>query len=230
MHTANKLRLPGIAGIIFALMLVVAFGLDFALIATTGGEPTFNLANIGPDLLRAQKSAIWPVETWIYALMIVPFSVFALGVYLVLRAESDKGFPALGVVTTLVFWIFSTLHNAAILTVLQVLIPSYAAGSPAAPSIEVMARGLLGFGNTLFTPGGGVGTLLLVIGMAVTGRATLAGGQLPRWTGYVAMACAGFSLLGYLQYLSRGLLVLGLIGFVLYILWVIGVAIRLLRA
>jgi len=230
MKTTNKLRLPGIAGIVLALMMVVAFGLDFAIIATTGGDPAFNLANIGPDLLRAQSSVIWPVETWVYALMIVPFSVFALGVYWVLRTENDKGLPAIGVVTTLIFWMFSTLHNAAILTVLQVFVPSYAAGHPAATSIEVSARGLLNFGNTLFTPGGGVGTLLLVIGMAVIGRATLTGGQLPRGTGNLAIACAAFSLLGYLQYVSSALFFLGLIGWVFYIIWITWVAIRLLRA
>ena len=91
MNTTDKLRLPGLAGLTLLAMLVISFIMDFAIISTTGGKPNIDVVNVGPDLLRAQGSLIWPVETWLYLLMIVPFAVFAFGVYWALRSESDEG-------------------------------------------------------------------------------------------------------------------------------------------
>jgi len=213
---------------VLALMLILAFALDFAIISTTGGDPNFRLDRIESDLVRAQGSSVWIVEAWLYALLIVPFSVFALGVYRVLRPH-DADLALVGLAATMLFWIFSTAHNAAIVTVLQVLVPRYAPGTPQSAGIEAAARVILGFGNTLFSPGGGVGTLLFVVGMAAIGQATFRSLGLARWTGYLAFAAAVFSALGYLQYLAEPLFFLGIIGFALYIIWVAGVALRLTR-
>lgn len=230
MRTGDELRRAGIAGVVLALVLVAAFALDFVIIGTTGGDPAFNLQHIGPDLVRASGSTVWRVEAWLYVLAIVPFAVFIVGLTRALRSDRDEGLPGVAQVTTLLSFIFSTVHNAAIVSVLQFLVPPYTPGSPEGAAIETTATALLGFGNTTFWPGGGVGGLLLVIGMWAIGKATLAGGQFPRWTAYTAYGAALLSLLGYLQYLVRGLLLLALLGWVLLIVWIVAVSTRLLRA
>lgn len=229
MNTIDRSRLPALAGLMLALMLIIAFVLDFVIIGTTSGEPVLSLENIGADLLRAQASRIWPVEAWLYVLMIVPFTVFVVGLYRALSAQGEAGLPLIGVTALMVFWVFSTVHNAAIVTVLQTLAPRYVAAAASGPGLEAAARALLGFGNTFFIPGGGVGTLLQVIGMASLGQATVQTARLPRWTGRVALACALLSLLGYLQYLVKPLLVIGLVGHLLYMLWQAAVSFQLLR-
>jgi len=221
-------RLAGLAGVVLAVVLTLAFALDFVIIGTTGGPPVFRLDRIGSDLVRAKGSAVWIIEAWFYALLIVPFSVFAVGVYRLLR-QREAQLALAGLIGTTLFWIFSTAHNAAIITVLQELVPRYDSGSPTGAGLEAAAQALLGFGNTLFYPGGGVGTLLFVVGIAATGWATLRSGGFPRWTGYVAYGSAVFSALGYLQYLADPLLALGLIGHVFYIVWIAATALYLVR-
>jgi hypothetical protein len=229
MDKSDGQLLPALAGLTLAAMLIIAFALDFAIIGMTGGQPGFDLQNIGDDLLRAQGSGIWRVEAWLYLLMVVPFVVFAFGVYHDIHAQSDAGLPALGLSALTLFWIFSTIHNAAIVTVLQVLVPGYRSGAADGPGLEAAARALLGLGDTIFVPGGGVGSLFLVIGIASLGQSTLRSRRLPRWTGFVALACALLSLLGYLQYLARPFFFVGLLGFVLYIIWQTAVSLSLLR-
>ncbi len=229
MKSAKDFRLYGYAGIVLALMMIVAFALDFAIMGTTDGPPGFDLQDIGPDLVRAGDSLIWRIESLLYVLQIVPFAVFALGVYWALESERDGGLPALGLVATGVAWLFSTLHNVAIVTTVFWLIPDYVPGTQEGQLIEVTARGLMAAGNTLFTPGGGVATLLLVIGLAAIGVVTLRMDRLPRWTGYAAIVAAILSLLAYLQYLSEGFFVLALVGWVVYIVWTMAVSLRLTR-
>ena len=71
-------RIAGAAGLVLAAMLVVAFVLDFVITGTTGGPPTIALSSLTADLTRARDSVIWPIETWLYSLQIVPFAIFIL--------------------------------------------------------------------------------------------------------------------------------------------------------
>lgn len=231
MSKSSELRYGGISGIILAIMLIAAFALDFAIIATTQGPPILRPENISADLLRAQGSFLWLVEAWLYTLMVVPVPLFIAMVYRALREKNDGGLAAVGLFASTLFWIFHTLHNVSFLTILQVLVPRYTGGSAEAAAIEVVAVALLGFANVAFGFGASVGALFLVGYLGVLGMVTLQRGGLPRWTGYVALAAALLSLLAYLQFLSEAIgLVLGLLSWVLHILWVIGASVRLLRS
>ena len=110
MRNTNIIRIGGICGMVLSMMLVAAFVLDMVLVQTTGGQPLLNPDNIGPELLRAKGSAIWPLEGWVYTLMIVPALAFILAAYRVLR-EDDSGLADIGLIASALFWIFHTLHN-----------------------------------------------------------------------------------------------------------------------
>jgi hypothetical protein len=168
------------------------------------------------------------VEGWLYTLMIVPGFVFALAVYWLLR-DDDNGLAGIGLIASVLFWMFHTLHNVVMLTVIQVLVPRYTAGTPEGSSIESLATALLGLANMMFGFGGSVGGLFLVIFPTAFGLATLKNRVLPRWTGYVALAGGLAVLLSYLQFISGAFLFVGLLGWVLTIVWVAGTTIALLR-
>jgi len=221
-------RISGVSGVVLAIMMIIAFALDMAIIQTTAGPPLLNADNIGSELLRAKGSTIWLVEGGLYSLMIVPAFVFMLAVYWALR-DDDNGLAGIGLFASALFWIFHTLHNVAMLTVIQVLVPRYTAGTSEATTVEVLATTLLGFANILFGFGGSVGGLFLVAFLAAFGLVTLKSSILPQWTGYVALAGGLTVLLSYLQFISGAFLFVGLLGWVLTIVWVVGTTLTLLR-
>ena len=214
-------RIAGAAGVVLTGLLVVAFALDLTIIGTTGGPPVIALGALGPDLQRAAGSAVWPLETWLYTLQIVPFGVFILGVRSAYRGTAAEWIAGAATVSGLLFMILHTLHNLAILAVVQVLAPAYVAGAPDAPAIEATARGLLGLANAAFLPGGGVGGALLVLvtaGFAIAdGRAR---GLASPWSGRFAWAAAGLSAIAYAQSVVPAMLAVALVGFLGFIGWV----------
>lgn len=228
-YRPNKLQLPGMAGLLFVLLNTVALLLDFVVSSTTGGDTFFNLANIGPDLLGIQGSTAWSVGAILRVVQIVPLVLFVPGLYWVFRGENDRGFAAHGALGVFLYWLFATFQNAATVAVVELLAPAYTAGSQAAQSIEVAATALLGFGAVFFHPGGGLATLFLVVGIALLGYLTMRTNRLPRWTGYVALGSALFSLLGYLQYLMPAFFVAGVLGLGLFVIWTIGVSFSFIR-
>jgi len=133
-------------------------------------------------------------------------------------------------VGALLFWIFHTIHNLGFVTVLQSVAAGYNGEGAESQAAEAVARALLGFANSAFGFGTGVGGLFLVGYLACFGMATVKTGGLPRWTGFVAFASAALALLAYLQVVSPLLgPVLGVPSWILHIVWVIGVTVALLR-
>jgi hypothetical protein len=222
-----KSTLIGVSGTVLAIMMVLGFVLDMMIILTTSGPPLLSTDNIGTELLRAKGSSIWLLEGWIYTLMIVPGFIFVLAVYWSLLGD-DHALAGIGLFASALFWIFHTLHNVAMLTVLQVFVPAYAGGTSEGTSIEVMAVGLLGFANLLFGFGGSVGGFFLVCSLVAFGLVTLKS-RLPRWIGYVAVAGGLAVLLSYLQAISGAFVLVGLLGWILNIVWVASTTIALLR-
>jgi hypothetical protein len=209
-------------------MMVVAFALDMIIIQTTAGPPILNPDIIGSELLRANGMTIWLVEGWLYTLMIVPAFIFVLGVYWMLR-DADNGLAGIGLFASALFWTFHTLHNVVMLSVIQVLAPRYATYPSEGTSIEVVARTLLGLANLLFGFGGSVGGLFPVAFLTAFGLATLKSRRLPRWAGYVALASGFAILLSYLQFVSGAFMFLGLLGWVLSIVWVVSTTAAILN-
>jgi len=226
----SEVPLSAWSGVVLALLLVAGFAADMAIVLTTGGPPVLDPARIGGELLRAKASAIWPVEAWLYTLMIVPVPAFVVGAYTALRREVDRGLPVLGLICALLFWIFHTIHNIGFLTVLQVVASGYTGAGADGAAADAVARVLLGFANAAFGFGTSVGGLFLVGYLACFGIATLQTGGLPRWTGYAALAAAALAVLAYLQVVSQALgPIFGIPSWVLHIAWVIGVTVALLR-
>ena len=231
MSETYRLRLGGFSGVILAVMLIAGFALDFAIIFTTRGQPLLNPENISTELLRAKGSTVWLVEAWVYTLMVVPVPPFMLAIYWILRAENDRGLPAVGLFASALFWIFHTLHNLSMLTVVQDLVPRYVvAPQESRLAIEAVATALLGFANAAFNIGKGVGALFFVGSLAAFGGATLLTSRLPRWTGYLALAASFLGLLAYLQFISEVFVFVGLLGWVIHIVWVIAMTVGLLRS
>ena len=224
----NRFRFPAIAGLALFLLMVSGFVLDIAIIGTTGGDPQIRVDQLGPDLVRVKGSTIWPVEGWIYTLMILPAFVFLAGVHWAFRRVDEDGVAAIGVVVTATFWALSTAHNLAILTVVQSLAPVYVPGAPEAVAIEAVSRSLVWVADAL-SPLSGLGAVFLIVGALALGRATLTSKELPRWTGYIALSSALLLGLGTFQHLSRPLIAVSLIGFILYMVWVAGMSVTLLR-
>jgi len=226
---AVRHRLPVWGGLILSAMMIAGFVLDIGIFSSTGAEPVIRLEQLGTDLLRVQGSAVWPIEGWTYTLMILPAFVFVLGVYWFLRDGADEGLPIIGATAAVLFWVFHTMHNVAILTVVTGLAPSYVLGAPDAAEIETVSRGFIVFSEVLFLPGGGVGSLFWAVASLALGKAILETKQLPRWLGYTSIGVALLALLGLLQYAYEPFVVFGLIGWVLFIIWTAGVSVMLLR-
>lgn len=229
MHNTSvipKRTLISISGIVLTIMMVVAFALDMTIIQMSG-PPVLSADNIGPELLRAKGSTIWLLEGWLYTLMIVPGFIFVWAVYWSLR-DDDTSLAGIGLFASALFWIFHTLHNVVMLTVIQALVPNYARGTSEGTSIEVLAAGFLGLANILFGFGGSVGGLFLVGYLAAFGLVMLKS-RFPRWIGYVAVAGGLAVLLSYLQVISGAFMFVGLLGWVLSIVWVASTTVVLLR-
>ena len=223
-------RLAGVAGVVLAAMMIIAFALDFAIIATTGGPPMIYPESLSADLVRARDSAIWPIETWLYALQIIPFAVFIVGVRATLRAGREGGIADLATLAAVLFMALHTLHNLAILTVVQGLAPAYVPGAANASSIEAVSRGFLGLAYAAFLPGGGVGSALLVaalIGFAVAQRRTRA---LAGASSRLATASAALVAVAYAQYVVPPAFFLALVGWLAYMAWTAVVSVGLLRS
>lgn len=227
---AETRRLAGTAGLVLAAMMIVAFVLDLALIATTGGPPLIGLASLSTDLGRARDSAIWPVETWLYTLQVVPFAIFILGVRAALRGAKEEAMADVVTLAAVLFEALHTLHNLTILAVVNVLAPAYVPGTAEATATEVVARGLLGLSYATFLPGGGVGSALLVAalaGFAVAQRRTRA---LAPWSGRLAAAGAVLVAIAYAQYIVPPAFFIALFGYVAYMAWTVVVSLGLLRS
>jgi len=224
-------QVAGLAGLILAAMLSVAIVLDFAIIATTGGPPLIGLATLPADLERVRASAIWPLEGWLYVLQIVPFSIFVTGLWSSFRGSRDEDLARVAVVTGLLFMVFHTLHNLAIVTVVQVMAAAYSPSATNAGAIEAASRAILGLSYAAFLPGGGVGSLLLVLSAAsfavVEGRTRALAS---RWVAPLAWATAAFVAAGYLQYVVAPAFVLALIGFFAFVGWITTASLGMLRA
>ncbi len=223
-------RLAGIAGVVLAAMMIVAFVLDFVIIATTGGPPMIYLESLSADLARARDSAIWPLETWLYTLQVVPFAIFIIGVRSALRAAKEEGIADMATLAAVFFMALHTLHNLLILTVVQVLAPAYVNGTAAASSIETVARAFLGLAYAAFLPGGGIGSALLVaavLGFAIAQRRTHA---LAAPSGRLAAASAVLMTVAYAQYVVPPTFFVALVGYLAYVAWTAVVSAGLLRS
>ena len=230
MTRSRFIRIGGMAGLVLALMMIVAFALDMAIIITTGRPPLLDPQKISLDLVRAQGVPFWPLETWLYTLMIIPGSVLAIATYRVLHSEHEDSMIAFGLLATILFWIFHTMHNVLILAVFQALVPHYSGGSLGATTMEVVAAMIMTIASVTFDFGSGVGSLFLAGSLGASGLATLRTAEFPRWTGYVALAASLAMLGAYLKFMFQGIFFLGLLGWVLFIIWVIGAALAILRS
>ena len=223
-------RIAGAAGLVLAAMLVVAFVLDFVITGTTGGPPTIALSSLTADLTRARDSVIWPIETWLYSLQIVPFAIFILGVRSAFRGSQSEWLANASMVAAMLFMALHTLHNLAILTVVQVMAPTYVPGATDAPAIEAVSRGLLGLAYAAFVPGGGVGGMFFVLtcaGFAIAQRRTRA---LPPWTGPLAATSAVLTAIAFAQYIVPPVFVVALVGWLAFIAWVVIASVDLFRS
>jgi len=216
------------AGMILAFLMVLGFVLDLMIIGTTGGDPQIRGESLGPDLVRVKGSGIWPLETWVYTLMALPGSIFLMGVYWAVRREDRDGLATIGVLVSLLTWALSTVHNLAILAVVQGLAPAYVPGAPDAPALEASARGWLAVADAL-NPLSGITAVFLMVGALALGLATLRAMHLPRWTGWVSLAVVPLLGLGMLQGFSRAFIAPALIGYILYIAWNLGVSSALFK-
>jgi len=213
---------------ILVLLMVLGFVLDLMIISTTGGDPQVRGESLGADLVRVKGSGIWPLETWVYTLMALPGSIFLMGVYWAIRREDRDGLATIGVLVSLLTWVLSTVHNLAILAVVQGLAPAYVPGAPDAPALEASARGWLAVADAL-NPLSGITAVFLMVGALALGLATLRTLHLPRWTGSVSLAVVPLIGLGLLQGFSRAFIAPALIGYILYIVWNLGVSFALLK-
>lgn len=220
----------GIAGVTFAAMAIVAFVLDFVIIATTGGPPQIYAASLSADLARARTSVIWPTETWLYALQIVPFMLFVPGLRTVIRGAANDALADVSIVALVGFMALHTLHNLLILTVVQVIAPSYVPGAPDAAATEALARSFLGLAYAAFLPGGGVGGMFLIAGLLAFAGAQRRTHAFPAWSGRLATAGALFMAIAYLQYLIAPAFFLALVGYAAYLAWAVLVSVGLLRS
>jgi hypothetical protein len=224
-------RVAGAAGLVLAGLLSAAIVLDFAIIASTGGPPVIGLDTLSADLQRARGSAIWPIEGWLYCLQIVPFAVFVVGLRSTFRGTREDALAGVAMTAGILFMVMHTIHNLAVVAVVQVMAPVYSPGAANAASIEAASRAILGFSYSAFLPGGGVGSLLLVLataGFAVVQSRTraLASG----WMAPFAWATAALVGAGYAQYLLPPAFVLALIGFFAFVGWITASSLSLLRA
>lgn len=209
--------------------MLLGFGLDLAIVATTGGPPAIQRPSLGTDLVRVAGSAMWPVEGWVYTLMVVPACAFVPALHR--RLKSDKGSDLSDTALTafIAFWAVHTIHNAVILGVVQGLAPAYVPGAADAASVEASARGLVGVSEALFGPGSGLGTALLAMASLAYGLRMRQSQALAGWVAKAAFGAAALSLVGMLQVFFAPLLVVGLVGWILFIAWTAGAAVGMLR-
>lgn len=222
-------RLTAFAGLILAALTILGLVLDGAIAASTGGSPMIALATLSTDLLRARGSVVWPIETWVYTLQLVPFAIFVAGLRSMFRAAGEEAIADVAAIGAILFMSLHTLHNLAILTVVQVLAPAYTPGAPDAPAIETATRGLLAFAYAAFLPGGGVGGLLFVVAMAAFAIAQRRSRVLAAGSGRLAGASAVLLAIGFAQYIAFPALFIALIGWLAYLAWTIDVSVGLLR-
>lgn len=219
-------KLAGIAGLVLGGMLALAFVLDFTIIATTGGPPMVQLSSLQADMVRLRGNALWSFDTWIYALSIVPASVFVVGAWSALRATGQGALAGVAAIAFVLFQLTHMLHNLALLAVIQLLASSsYVPGSGDAAALEAVTRGLLGFAYATFDMGLGVGTAFFVVGMlafAAAQRRT----RSRVWT--LALASALLVAVGALQGVFFPTLFVALVGWVCGIAWTIATSLRLL--
>ena len=223
----HRIRYGAISGLALAALFIIAFALDLTIIGSTGGNPVLDPGNIGPDLLRAQDSTPWLIEGWVYTLAVVATPMFMLAAYWTLRDDRDRGLPAVGLVAAVIFWILHTIHNATIVTVLAFLAPSYVGGERNAAITEGLAATLVTFANVNFSFGLSVGLVFLVSSLAALGVATLRGRHLPTWTGYAALVSAA---LMSISVFGGQTVIAGILGWVLFITWVIGTSTSMARS
>jgi hypothetical protein len=209
--------------------MVLGFGLDMAIVSTTGGVPAVRQASLGADLVRVAGSAIWPVEGWTYTLMIVPACAFLPALHRRLWKDEDADLSGTALVALAAFWVVHTLHNTVILGVVQGLAPAYVPGAADAASVEASARGLVGVSDALFGPGSGLGTPLLALASLAYGLRMGKTRAFAAWVAPAAFGSAAFSLVGMLQFAFAPLLFVGLIGWILFIAWTAGASLGLLR-
>lgn len=223
----NEFRLPAVAGLVLVVMMAAAFAMDLGIIGSTGANPEIRMDRLGEDLVRVQESALWPVEAWTYTLMVLPAAIFLVGLYGILRRRTE-GLPAMGVLLALGLWIVHTAHNVAILAVVQTLAPAYVPGAANAAALEATALGFLGVGAAL-SPLSGLGAVILVAAALSLGIAILKSDRLSRWNGYLLLGVVILAGLGLLRPLSDAFIMLGLVGWILLILWHADVAVILWR-
>lgn len=225
------LRRPtAVAGLTLAFLTVLGLALDGAIAATTGGPPMIALATLSADLQRARGSVVWPIETWVYTLQIVPFALFVAGLRTMLRSAGEEAVADVASLAAILFMALHTLHNLAILTVVQVFAPAYLPGAADAGAIETAVRGLLALAYAAYLPGGGVGGLLFIAALAAFAVGQRRSRVLASGSGRLAAASAALSALGYLQYIVFPALFIALVGWLAYLAWAITVSVGLLRS
>lgn len=216
-------------GSALVLMLVTAFALDLTIWNTTGGPPAIDSNNLSADLLRAKNSSLWLIEGWFYLLMVIPGLTFTVGAKNVLKHPDHEVLLAIAKNSMILFWIFHTLHNAVILTVLYGAASYSPADTTHALNFESLANSLLLFSNLLFGFGTSIGALFLVVALGLFGYVTYLNKKFSNWTGWIAIGASMAILLSYLQSVSNVFFMFGLLGWILFILWVFFMTLRLAK-
>lgn len=222
-------RVAGIAGVVLAIMMAVAFVLDFAIIATTGGPPQIYPETLSADLVRVRGSAIWPLEAWLYSLQVVPFALFIIGVRNALRAAGRDAAADATSLAGILFIAAHTLHNLAVLTVVQYIAPVYAPAAPNAAALETVTRALVGLAYATFLPGGGVGSALLVISLVSFATGARGSQAFPAWSSRFAWAGAVLVAAAYLQYVIAPAFFIALFGYLAFIGWIAVLGVSFMR-
>lgn len=225
----RDVRIAGWAGLLLGAMMLVAFALDMAVIATTGGPPEIQPGHLAADLTRAAGSSLWAVETWVYTLLIVPFIVFIAGLRSAVRAAGHPGLADWGALAGLVFAGLHTLHNLLILVAVQVMGPAYVAGGHDATALLATTKALLGLAYATFLPGSGLGTPVLIISMLAFAAAQRAGAPGGRWAAGLALASALLLAVAELQAFIPPAFFIALVAWIANIGWTIASAGGLLR-
>jgi len=212
-----SLRRPAWAGTLLLATMAAAFVLDFVLMAVTKGPPVIRPDQVGDDLVRVQANhGLWLAEAWTYTLMGVPALLFLVVLHRA-TAAGRSGLARLGVASLAVFWALHTLHNVAVLAVIQGLAPAYVPGAADAGAVVASARGLLSVGDAL-NPFAGLGAPFLVLGLVSLARGVGAGAA-PRWGSSLAYGAAGLVVVGAFQLVAAPLLAASLLAWVLFMAW-----------
>lgn len=204
-----------VAGLALVVMMAAGFLMDFAIMATTSGEPLPHVGSVSRDLARAGPSTLWRVEAWTYCLMALPATLFLVAAWCELQAAPEG---RAGISLLAVFWALHTLHNVAMLVVVGTLAPRYVPGAPDASAVEWAARALIGIGDAL-NPFVGLGMPFLALGAFLVGRASLADAAAPRWRGWALVLVAGLVAVGLLQLGAPAFLAASLVAWVLLMVW-----------